>query len=461
MLEFKRLDGTEPFLKEYFCLANAKICDLSVGVRYMWRNDFKVDYAFYNDTLILKENNENLKDGFYFPIGKDVLGALKEIENYALKNRKPLIFCYLDEEKTEFLSERYFKSVSEYDRNWSDYIYDAESFKSFSGKKYGGQRNHINKFKKTYPTYVFRELKKEDICDMLLLLEEHKSTVEVWDDEKREEEKLTADFVKNAFSLGQKAGGIFFDGKLVGMSIGEIIGDTLIVHIEKALKNYEGIYPTLANTFANAFSGNAKYVNREEDCGEEGLRISKTQYHPIEIKNKYVLKAETEESAVAGIERFTAEDLTVARIQPEDSPEYFALYTDETVNKFYGYDYREDLKGEPTEKYFYDFQEFLQKSEGEYSFAVKRKDEFLGEIVVYDFKFDGSCAIGYRFFQKYWGTGVAVKTVTATVKKLKEVGLKTVRAWTKKKNERSFGLLEKTGFIKTREDDEFFYYETE
>ncbi len=461
MLEFKRLDGTEPFLKEYFNLANEKICDLSVGVRFMWRNDYKVDYAFYNDTLILKENNGKLKDGFYFPIGKDVSSALDKIEEYALKKRIPLTFCYLSEEKAEFLSRRYEKSVSEYDRDWSDYIYDAESFKSFSGKKYSGQRNHINKFKKNYPDYVFRELKSEDTGTMLAFLEEHKNTVENWDDEKKEEEKLTADYVENAFSLKQKAGGIFVENKLVGMSIGEIIGDTLIVHIEKALKSYEGIYPTLANAFANAFSENAKYINREEDCGEEGLRISKTQYHPIEIRNKYVLRAETEENAVAGIESFSADDLTVATIKKEDSPSYFALYTDETVNKFYGYDYRQDLKGEPTEEYFYEFQEGLKKSEGEYSFAVKRKDEFLGEIVAYDFKYDGSCAIGFRFFKEYWGTGVATKTVTATVKKLKEVGVKIVRAWAKKENARSIRLLLKTGFNKTREDDEFFYYETE
>ena len=72
------------------------------------------------------------------------------------------------------------------------------------------------------------------------------------------------------------------DGKMVGVSVGEKRGDTLIVHVEKALYEYSGAYPTLAQEFAKAFAVNEiEFINREDDSGDLGLRTSKTQYQPI------------------------------------------------------------------------------------------------------------------------------------------------------------------------------------
>ena len=71
-------------------------------------------------------------------------------------------------------------------------------------------------------------------------------------------------------------------GKIAAISIGEVIGDTLIIHIEKALKKYDGIYPAMYQGFVKLISSkvskNLEYVNREDDSGDEGLRISKMQY---------------------------------------------------------------------------------------------------------------------------------------------------------------------------------------
>ena len=44
----------------------------------------------------------------------------------------------------------------------------------------------------------------------------------------------------------------------------------------------------LTNQFLRMYAENdeIRFVNREEDCGDEGLRKSKLSYHPVELIEK-------------------------------------------------------------------------------------------------------------------------------------------------------------------------------
>ena len=79
-------------------------------------------------------------------------------------------------------------------------------------------------------------------------------------------------------------------GRTVGFSIGDIKGDTLYVHIEKATRNTNGSYEAVNKAFASRMlelHPELVYVNREDDGGDEGLRQAKRSYHPIEVLKKY------------------------------------------------------------------------------------------------------------------------------------------------------------------------------
>ena len=68
-----------------------------------------------------------------------------------------------------------------------------------------------------------------------------------------------------------------FDGeRLIALSLAERCGDTLIIHIEKALYSYTGVYPALVQEFAGAFGGDCQWINREDDAADRGLRTSST-----------------------------------------------------------------------------------------------------------------------------------------------------------------------------------------
>ena len=72
----------------------------------------------------------------------------------------------------------------------------------------------------------------------------------------------------------------------MAMSLAEKCGDTLIIHVEKALYSHQGAYPTLVQAFAAHFGGDCTYINREDDAGDQGLRTSKLQYLPVRLAGK-------------------------------------------------------------------------------------------------------------------------------------------------------------------------------
>ena len=89
--------------------------------------------------------------------------------------------------------------------------------------------------------------------------------------------------------------------RIVGFSLGEIIGDTLFTHIEKADRDYEGCYQMLVAQFAQQFApeGTVAFINREDDAGDLGLRASKLRYQPVALLEKFIVTIE-EPCAVQG-----------------------------------------------------------------------------------------------------------------------------------------------------------------
>ena len=463
MLQFKRLNEDLSEVKEYFETYGGGFCDLTLGVRFMWRDDYIVDYAIFNHTLIMKESCPDYKDAFYFPMGSDVFGALEKIEEFCRQSLLPLKFCCIDNATAVLLTERYHRVSITNDRNWSDYIYDAEKFKTYSGKKFSGQRNHVNKFKKLYPDYKFKVIDKSDFCRIKEFLTEFNSRSEFLRWTEAIEQKKVFDLVENMFDLNQVGGLIEVDGKVVAFSVGEKIGENLIVHIEKALVKYDGVYPLMAQEFAKAFGQEVKFINREEDCGDDGLRISKLQYRPIDIKEKNLVSVKTLFDKISSPVIVQAQNLAITDILESDKDRYCELYMDDELNKWWGYDYREDLGEEaPSPDYFFAFQQKLKDKKEEYALAVKKDGVMIGELVLHNFDFFGGVEIGFRFFSEYQGKGYATISATALMDYSKTVlGAKKLKTRCFKENKPSFNLINRLCFKQVREDNTHYYFEKE
>ena len=63
-----------------------------------------------------------------------------------------------------------------------------------------------------------------------------------------------------------------------------------MVHIEKAFSDIQGAYAVINQQFAIHEGKDFRYINREDDVGEEGLRKAKLSYKPVFLIEKGVVR---------------------------------------------------------------------------------------------------------------------------------------------------------------------------
>lgn len=293
MLDFRKIEMKDiPVLRAYYSAYPARQCDRSAGATVMWRNYFDNRFAIVDGTIVF---SSNFKGGlcFAYPVGRNIDGALDEIEKHCEKNKIPMVLCSVNKKELEKLSQKYSNIEADADRDWFDYLYEKDAMLNLAGRKYGTPRNHINKFKKLYQNWAFEPIDAHNIHELIEFTKNFTFNSQK-DESAALELEMCIEVLENYDAYGMPGGALRVDGKIIGYSIGEIIGDTLFCHIEKADITYAGAYQMLTNQYLRMYASgdDVKYVNREEDCGDEGLRKSKLSYHPVELieKNTVVIR---------------------------------------------------------------------------------------------------------------------------------------------------------------------------
>lgn len=294
MLNFKpiSLESLEE-IKEYLPYKNNRTCDSTIGTLFMWREFYKSEYTIYNETLFMKVRISNGKTAFILPTGKKPLEeGLQTLVEYTNQMNMPLIFCAIPEEALEPIKNFFQDKVEfQFDRDMSDYLYLSEDLSQLKGRRYSGQRNHMNKFKKIYPNYQYTRMNKDNIDRVIDFYDGFSNNMVKAMETAIEESKRTSEILPLIWDIGLFGGFVEIDGEIIAISVGEIINDTLYVHIEKALKEYPGSYQMIMNEFAkDSVNESVHYINREDDAGDLGLRTSKLSYHPHKLLDKYYIK---------------------------------------------------------------------------------------------------------------------------------------------------------------------------
>lgn len=282
-----------PLLESYLSYADTRSCEMTFGNIYLWSRFYHTGYAIVEDNLVFGDLSEAYS--YTFPVGpgdkKKTLDALMEHcrengKDFQLHNITPEDFARLEELYPERFAIRY-------NRDYADYVYETEKLATLAGRKYHSKKNHVNKFKKLYEDWSYEPISQENLeeCFQMVLAWRHENGCDE-DEEKNAELCVAQNALRLYEELGFTGGALRVGGEIVACTIAEpgIKKDTMVVHIEKALSKIEGAYTMINQQFALHQGAAYRYLNREEDLGEEGLRQAKMSYRPAFMIEKGIVK---------------------------------------------------------------------------------------------------------------------------------------------------------------------------
>ncbi len=294
MLEFTPLTLSDlPKLRDFFTYSGSRLCDTTPGTAFMWRDLYRTEYAVYNGSLYFKVDYPGLGPTFTLPLGGGRLEQFRNIAEYCCDKGISLSFYPVPKDELERLQDYFPNSAAMDDRNSFDYLYNAETLQYFKGKKLAGQRNHVNKFLKTYDSWEFRAMEEDDLPRVKAFLARYAAGQDKAAASFHEDIAKTIEVLDNFDTYGLFGGMLLVENEIVGFALGEVVGDTMFTHIEKANREILGCYQMLVSQFAQHFAGgDVAFINREDDAGDLGLRTSKLSYHPIALLEKYLVTIE-------------------------------------------------------------------------------------------------------------------------------------------------------------------------
>ena len=276
----------------YLCSDHMVPTEGSFAALYMWGKVFDTQVCFKDDFLFIR-SGKNGEYFYQFPWGNGELShALELIKNDALERGvKPKLISVTDAMRDALEAAMPGKLEYTPARDSFDYIYNAEDLRTLAGRSFHQKRNNVNKFKKLLDgRYVYERFTSAD-------LEEVYECQKKWlenniNDEKRESLMGEMGVIERAFAhfdeLGLIGGLIRVDGEIAAYTIGsKLCCCSFLVSIEKADIQYPGIYQAINQFFAADAAAQARYINREDDAGVEGLRRAKMSYNPEILLTKY------------------------------------------------------------------------------------------------------------------------------------------------------------------------------
>ncbi len=267
---------------------NELSCDSNAVNLLIWQPMFENSFANCDGSLYVKSKIRG-KDVYRLPCSCDIKSAINNI--VAISNDKTPSFWMQE-------GPIFDDFVSKYNDNFAlsevpdarDYLYSTDDIINLSGKKYHSKRNHIAAFDKKYEWH-YESIDESNIPSVLKCAEEWYESFDNLSESLRVERESIKALLSNMQVLCCRGGALFVGEKVVAFTIGSpISNDVFDIHIEKALKKYDGAYAKINNEFAKRELSDFCFINREDDMGLEGLRKAKLSYHPTRFVKKYNCK---------------------------------------------------------------------------------------------------------------------------------------------------------------------------
>lgn len=292
MLNFKPIELSDrEWMDKLFSKSDFRGSEYCFSNSYNWRKVYGVQVGETHDMLVIKCTKPSVS--YSYPAGDgDLQGAVLDIMTDAKRSGVPLLINCIQDEGRQQLEQLFPEAFDfTYDRDSCDYIYERDILTTLAGKKLQSKRNHINKFKETFPDWRYEEITPQNLADCKAMNTKWCELYGCQDDTGLSQESCAVKSAFENFSVLGLRGGLLRcepDGEVVAYTMGiQLCSDTFIVHIEKAYHDMQGAYPMINREFVEHSCGQFAYVNREDDTGAEGLRKAKLSYRPAILLNKY------------------------------------------------------------------------------------------------------------------------------------------------------------------------------
>lgn len=279
-LDFKKPEFSQKALVDRAVReTDSRLCDQTFGNFFCWDDAYDVGLATYKNSFVSRWGRH-----YSLPIGPERKEILEQMLAEGIR-----VFISLDGEDRTWLEETYPGRFSFTERrNNADYIYSREKLESLVGKKLAAKRNHINYFEQNF-NWEARSITAENMQEVMDF-----SLRWCAENNCPEEPGLAREGcavrrgLRHFEELGYTGLALYANGELCAFTFGEPIGkEGFCVHVEKADAKIRGAYPMINREFVRSLPEGVRWINREDDTGDEGLRRAKLSYQPDILLMKY------------------------------------------------------------------------------------------------------------------------------------------------------------------------------
>ncbi|MEE9543454.1 MAG: DUF2156 domain-containing protein [Thermodesulfobacteriota bacterium] len=264
----------QPSFKKIMC----GISEFTFANLFLFRHTHNYSLTKVPDNQIIVTGSDSGDEFFMLPFGSPDDEML-----LALFARFGTLKAACEELSKELLEKGFL--VTE-DRDNFDYLYLTEDLRDLAGRRYHKKRNLVKLFNANY-TAKIEELTIDKIDDARTVLDS-------WLAERNPEAgdgdyAAALEALNNMAAINLKGAIYYIEGKPVAYTTGEIMPQmsTFVTHFEKGLNKYKGLLQFVNRDFASRLPEGCKFINREQDLGDAGLRQAKESYRPFGFVRKY------------------------------------------------------------------------------------------------------------------------------------------------------------------------------
>jgi uncharacterized protein len=271
----------KPLLDRLCTDIQPRISELTFAGLYLFRVAHQYRLATAAGSIVVLGSGYDGSDYFLPPLGGDVAEALKILfaDGMSLYGADDLfVDRYLSAETMQ---------ISDL-RDSFDYLYLRDELAGLPGSRFHKKKNRISYFTNRHD-YTVSFFSSEHLEDCLNLLDR-------WLQGSRNdagrsllmEVEATIEALRFAEILGLEGVVVIVNDHVAAFALGELLNKaTAVCHFEKADPFTEGLNQLVNREFARLLFQECRFLNREQDLGNMGLRSAKLSYHPVELVKKY------------------------------------------------------------------------------------------------------------------------------------------------------------------------------